>query len=291
MSFTNDIKSELAAIAPKTTCCRRAFSTGLVFGSVCDADDKIVLKFPAGECSQLCVKMLRERFGKTPCFTKSIVKRGEEYDIFALESQSAFSVAKDPLSIEKNIKCGSCVTAFLRGVFVSLGTVNDPHSAAYHAEFVFQDPFCAKVVYDFLCKLDLVPRITNRKNGKVGLYYKSSTNIEELLMKLGATNAAFELMNCKIERTIRNEENRATNCVARNISRSVEASRRQVEDIESLVASGRIEALPYDLRITAKLRLDNPEASLSELAALHIPPISKSGLNHRLQKLSDESKK
>lgn len=291
MSFTNDIKNELSAIAPKSTCCRRAFSAGLVFGSACNSDGKILLKFPGGECSQQCTKMLRERFGKMLYHTKSIIKRGEEYDILELESPAAFSVTDDPQSIEKNIKCDSCVTAFLRGVFISLGTVNDPHSSAYHAEFVFQNPLCAKVVYNFLCKLDLMPGITNRKSGTVGLYYKSSNNIEELLMKLGATNAAFELMNCKIERTIRNDENRATNCVARNISRSVEASRRQIEEIESLVVSGRIEALPYDLRVTARLRLDNPEASLTELAALHVPPISKSGLNHRLQKLSDESKK
>ena len=108
---------------------------------------------------------------------------------------------------------------------------------------------------------------------------------------LGATNAAFELMNCKIERTIRNEENRATNCVARNISRSVEASRRQIEEIETLVTSGRIDTLPYDLKVTARLRLENPESSLTELALMHVPPISKSGLNHRLQKLSNESKK
>ncbi len=98
-------------------------------------------------------------------------------------------------------------------------------------------------------------------------------------------------MNCKIERTIRNDENRATNCVTQNISRTVSASRRQVDDILKLMESGRLQMLPYDIRVTAKLRLDNPEASLGELAELHIPKLSKSGLNHRLKKIAAEANK
>lgn len=290
MSFSNVVKRELSAIVPKNTCCRRAFASGLVFGSVID-NKKMILKISSGECSQFCSKMLKERFGKTPTLLKNTVNRGEEYDIYEFESVSFLTFIDDRKNVSNSLKCDSCINSFLRGVFMSSGTVSDPHSASYHAEFTFQDSICAKIVYEFLSKLELSPKITNRKNGTIGLYYKSSTNIEELLMNLGATNSAFELMNCKIERTIRNEENRATNCVARNISRSVEASRRQTEEIEALVSSGRLESLPYDLRVTARLRLENPEASLTELALLHVPPISKSGLNHRLQKLSDESKK
>ena len=292
MSFTNDIKKELSAITLKNTCCRRAFASGLVFGNVIDDNNKVILRFPAGECSEFCSKILKDRFGKSLCLIKNATKRGEEYEIFELESTLASVFLKDKVEVvSKSLKCDYCLNAFLRGVFVSLGTVNDPHSASYHAEFIFQDVKSARFVHELLGKLDLTSGITNRKNGTIGLYYKSSTNIEELLVTLGATNAAFELMNCKIERTIRNEENRATNCVARNISRSVEASRRQIEEIEMLVTSGRIDTLPYDLRVTARLRLENPESSLTELALMHVPPISKSGLNHRLQKLSDESKK
>ena len=77
----------------------------------------------------------------------------------------------------------------------------------------------------------------------------------------------------------------------KNISKTVSASQRQIIDIETLIAAGRLETLPYDIRITAKLRLENPDCSLQELAAKHIPPISKSGLNHRLAKIAEEAKK
>lgn len=291
MSFTYDIKKELSSITLKNACCRRSFASGLVFENTID-HNKIMLRFPKGECSRFCSKILKERFGKTPSLIKNVTKQGEEYEILELESASVSVFLGDRIeAVSKSLKCDCCINAFLRGVFISLGTVNDPHSASYHAEFIFQNEKNAQFVHELLGKLDLTSGITKRKNGTIGLYYKSSTNIEELLVMLGATNAAFELMNCKIERTIRNEENRATNCVARNISRSVEASRRQIEEIETLVTSGRIDTLPYDLKVTARLRLENPESSLTELALMHVPPISKSGLNHRLQKLSNESKK
>ena len=101
----------------------------------------------------------------------------------------------------------------------------------------------------------------------------------------------FTVADSKIQKEIRGNENRATNCVATNISKSVNASGKQIDAILKLKERGRFEYLPDDLRITAELRLSNNEASLSELAELHIPPISKSGLNHRLSKLIDEAEK
>ena len=128
------------------------------------------------------------------------------------------------------------------------------------------------------------PGIVRRPN-KVGLYYKSNTKISDLLYFFGASKASFVMTNFSIERDIRNNENRATNCVTRNISRSVDATRKQIEAIELLIERQKIEALGSELEYTAKLRLENDSASLSELAELHDPPISKSGLNGRLKKI------
>jgi len=101
----------------------------------------------------------------------------------------------------------------------------------------------------------------------------------------GATRASFDLQNFSIEREIRNNENRATNCVTRNISRSVDATRRQIEAIEALMSNDKLHLLGADVEYTARLRLENDSASMAELALLHEPPISKSGLNVRLSKI------
>ena len=106
---------------------------------------------------------------------------------------------------------------------------------------------------------------------------------------MGANRALFALMNAQITRQIRNEENRATNCVARNIKRSVDASANFLNILSELHRTGLFDKLSPDLRKTALLREQHPDASLAELAALHQPPLTKSGLNHRLKKITEWS--
>ena len=142
----------------------------------------------------------------------------------------------------------------------------------------------------FLAEFGVPARRITRGN-KIGLYYKKGDDIEDLFGKIGVNNIVFTVADSKIQKEIRGNENRATNCVATNISKAVIASGKQIDAILKLKERGRFEYLPDDLRITAELRLVNSEASLTELASLHIPPISKSGLNHRLSKLLEEAEK
>jgi DNA-binding protein WhiA len=102
---------------------------------------------------------------------------------------------------------------------------------------------------------------------------------------------AMDNRNLRIAREIRNNENRATNCVAKNIEKSVSASAKQMDAIEKLTITGMLAQLPDSIRLTARLRAENPDASLEELRNLHNPPITKSGLNHRLQKILSEADK
>jgi DNA-binding protein WhiA len=111
--------------------------------------------------------------------------------------------------------------------------------------------------------------------------------VGDLISLMGSHNIIFEFYNARIARDIRNNENRATNCVARNIQKSVAAAARQMEAIGRLMESGKLDALPEPLRETALLRYRNPDATLDELREMHHPSISKSGLSHRLQKLID----
>jgi DNA-binding protein WhiA len=126
---------------------------------------------------------------------------------------------------------------------------------------------------------------------KIGLYYKKNAEIEELFSVMGAVHATLDLINLVIKKEIRNNENRATNCVAKNIARTVDAVAKQMEAIEKLRDHGVLDGLSDDLRTTGELRLKYDEASLSELASYHLPPISKSGLNHRLSRLMEMAEK
>ena len=137
----------------------------------------------------------------------------------------------------------------------------------------------------------LVPPSKTKRNGKIGLFYRNESAIEDFLTTCGASHMLFTLFNSQIEKDIRNLENRATNCVTKNILRSVEAAHQQAIAIEKLKEFGFFDELPKEVQITAELRLDNQETPLSELALMHTPPISKSGLNHRLARIVEEAKR
>jgi DNA-binding protein WhiA len=191
---------------------------------------------------------------------------------------------RTPLSVETlDFRCEECAAHFLRGVFMAAGTMNDPEKS-FHLELRFSNFERARMIGEILTELGMPPGVVNR-NDHAGLYYKKVNVIQDFLTCIGATQAVFATLNQQIERDIRNNENRATNCVARNISRSVSANARQLEAIRGLAERGLLPALPEDLQETAKLRLTYPDATLSELASRHSGSITKSGLNHRLEKI------
>lgn len=291
MSFATQTKEELIAIPVKNTCCRRAMLYGLLLGAVV-TDTEIVFKTDADAVAEFSVKLIHEVFGKDAI--RSVEKyAGRTWHKVSFDSKRARAYLQAPGSLPPReaagFRCGACGQHFLRGAFLSMGTLSDPHQS-YHAEFLLPDPAAAEVLDEFLAESGNPARRIARGN-RIGLYYKNSASIEELFGCMGAAPIVFELVNIKIERDIRNNENRATNCVAKNISKSVEASMRQIAAIEKLRERGALDSLPEDLRQTARLRYENDSVSLAELAALHVPPISKSGLNHRLEKLVEAAEK
>ena len=171
----------------------------------------------------------------------------------------------------------------MRGLFLSSGTVNDP-AKSYHLEFKLPDDGRVEPLRILLAESGYEPGYTNRA-GMAGLFCKSGGTIQELLAYIGVTSGVFDFFNAQIERSIRNDENRATNCVTENISRAIRTGARQLAAIEYLEEHNLIAALPEELQFTARLRLNNPDITLSELAELHFPPITKSGVSHRLEKV------
>ena len=295
MSFVNNIKQEIPELQLKKNCCKKAFLLGLLINchryDLKNIESEYLLEFVADKVSELLRSLYLVQSEKS-----IINKPGKQYYRVTFSSKSISNIfdtlAEDPdntIHDVVNFNCAACEQAFLRGVFLSTAKLTDPQKG-YQLEFSFasDNVSLASKLYRFFSVLGFVPKIVNRKNS-VGLYFKNNAIISDILYFAGAVGSSFEYSNIAIEKEIRNNENRATNCVAKNIYKSVSASQKQIEAIEKLVDSHRIDALAEELKQTALIRLNNPEATLMELALLHTPPISKSGLNHRLQKLCQEA--
>lgn len=292
MSFTYEVCEELLKLPPKKTCCRKAMLYGLLLHSR-QTDEGLAAHFYHREVAELTARLLGGVFRETVT-PEETVRAGRKNFLVRVGNSavSAFLQKLDEegdrdIAGEVGFRCAACAQAFLRGVFLGCGTVNDPHKG-YHLELPLPTKGRADALFDYLAEHVRKPSRSARGN-RYSLLYKSNGSIFEFLYYIGCAHTGFDVANVSIEREIRNNENRATNCVTRNISRSVAAAQRQIEAIERLSASGRLESLPEELRQTAKLRTENESASLTELALLHQPPITKSGLNRRLSRLLEEA--
>ena len=183
-----------------------------------------------------------------------------------------------------------CRASFLRGVFFAGGSVTDP-AKRYHLELTTSHYKVSRETCALLLDAGFSPKETTRGGNSI-LYFKQSDMIEDFLTAIGAPVCAMGVMEAKVEKDLRNGINRRVNCETANLTKVVDASIEQVAAIRKLQKQGRLKELPPKLRETAKLRLDNPEATLQELAAMQDPPVSKSAMNHRMRKLvalADES--
>lgn len=176
-----------------------------------------------------------------------------------------------------------CRTAFFRGAFLAGGSVTDPEKG-YHLELTTSHFNVSREMPALLRESGFEPKSAQRKANYI-TYFKQSEAIEDFLTGIGAAVAAMEIMNAKVEKHLRGSVNRRVNCESANLDKTVDAAMGQIEAIRTLEERGLLEELPEKLKQTAILRRENPELTLSELAALCQPPITKSALNHRLRKL------
>lgn len=183
------------------------------------------------------------------------------------------------------IKNTCCQRAFLRGAFLSAGSMSDPNKA-YHLEFVCTRQEMAKQLQKVIQGFDIEAKIVLRKKYYV-VYLKEGSAIVDLLNVCEAHQSLMELENLRILKEMRNSINRRVNCEAANISKTVEAASRQIESIEYIRDYYGFSKLPDALKQMAEVRLENPDAPLKDLGELMDPPIGKSGVNHRLRKLCE----
>jgi len=182
------------------------------------------------------------------------------------------------------VKKECCRCSFLRGVFLVGGSITDPQKKTYHLELVTRNEDFADFLVYLMNLMNLKAKIGNRKNQYL-VYLKDSEAIVRFLSLINAHQGVIRLEEVRVVKGIRGDVNRRVNCDTANLEKSVAAAWKQVELINSLIGSGSFNRLPSALRKTAELRLRYPEASLKELGELHLPPLSKSAVNHRLRAL------
>ncbi|MCC8151024.1 MAG: DNA-binding protein WhiA [Lachnospiraceae bacterium] len=178
-----------------------------------------------------------------------------------------------------------CRRAFIRGAFLTSGSMSDP-GKSYHFEVVCRTRQGAEELCAVMESFDIHPKIVLRKSKPV-VYLKDSEVIVDILNVMGASGALMRLENVRIIKDMKNSANRQSNCDSANINKIVRAAVRQVEDIRLIERKMGFSQLPPMLREMAQIRLEHPEESLQELGTYLNPPVGKSGVNHRLKKLSE----
>ncbi len=183
------------------------------------------------------------------------------------------------------VKNSCCQRAFLRGAFLSAGSMSDP-AKSYHLEFDCNEREKAELLQELMRAFSIESKIIFRKKYYV-VYLKEGSGIVDLLNVCEAPVSLMNMENLRIFKEMRNSVNRRVNCETANIAKTVDAAARQIEDIEFLRVHYGFQNLTEALRETAEVRLENPDAPLKELGEFFHPPIGKSGVNHRLRKLSE----
>ncbi len=289
MSFSQDVKSELALLTDLSDCCMKAQAYGmLLFGKYYSqsrigflTENKNVASAYSLFCKEVCgvkPRMLKTKAGN---YSLSVSLQSDIIKIMRYFGQSRQNVT---LRINRaNFEDDCCYAAFLRGVFLSCGTIADPMKN-YHLEFVI--PFF-KLTNDFITLLGdmgLSPKMVERGNSYV-VYFKDSENIEDFLTLIGAASSSLELMGVKMMKDVRNKINRKINFETANISRTVNASMAQIAAIEKIEKVKGLSWLSDQLKEIAIIRKENPDMSLDEIKNELGGEISRSGVNHRLNKL------
>ena len=197
-----------------------------------------------------------------------------------------FGVIEEDFSISDSliIQRECCKRAFIRGAFLASGSVSDPVKT-YHFEIVCLSEAKAKQLQMIMETFNINARVIKRRKYFV-VYVKDSSQVVDLLNIMGAYNALMDMENVRIVKDMRNNVNRKVNCETANINKTVSAAVKQIEDIRFIQMSSAFDELPESLQEMAELRARYPEATLAELGQLLDTPVGKSGVNHRLKKIS-----
>ena len=281
-SFCIEQKEALVSQLPKNSCCRRALLHGVLAVRGELRESTVVLALDNKNIAEAVRGLILEFFGKDAEYLPK--KQGARNVSIAFSSPAATRFLTEIVSTESMApmpKCHACAACFLQGIFLACGRVSSPQKQ-YCLELLPKSR--TNALNSYLLDLGLEMHRSVRFGEDV-LYLKNSGAIEDFFATAMMNATAFRMMNAKIESDIRNTANRVANCETNNIEKAVAASARQISAIEDLASRGLLSSLSEELEKTARLRLEHRDLSLSQLAALCVPPITKPGLSHRLSKI------
>lgn len=176
---------------------------------------------------------------------------------------------------------------YIREAFIKSGSMNDPNKN-YHLQIMFKEKAKAEEMQTLLNNFNIHARIIKKEKDHM-LYLKDGEEISEFLALVGANKSVIKFEEVRVIKETRNDINRLVNCETANLNKTINASVKQIEDINKIKKAGKFNELPETLKEIAEVRINNPEMSLIELGKLLDKPIGKSGVNHRLKKLSQIS--
>lgn len=293
LSFSAAAKAEICRNIPAKHCCALAECFGILLFCNSFTGENIRIITESREFAQMLPKLFKKAFymdfdveppeeakGKLNFQITDPDKISDIMEWYGFDPQDTLSVHINLAVIEDDC----CKAAFLRGAFLAGGSVTDP-SKGYHMELNTTHQSVAREGFSLMQEaMGFAPKTAARGGGQV-LYFKQSDLISDCLTYLGAHVAAMGIMEAKLEKELNNNVNRRCNCDDANISKVVEAAQEQLNAIRILRQRSMYDHLPAKIKQAADAREKNPEVSLSELAAMMVPPISKPAMNHRLKKL------
>lgn len=288
MSVSAEQKQEIIEQIYKSSCCRRALLSGMLFAKGRVDGKRVTLSVEKMEYAEFSAKLISEFYGKSAEIYRS--SKGGRNLLLSFDSPSAAKYISeiDQMTEYEMMKvfprkCQSCLSAFLRGVFFVCGRLSDPKKQ-YALEFSLGSR--THLFEGMLMDLDMKPLIAHKKTADV-LYFRKGDDIENFYGHAGLNNLVFDVIERRITTLARRESQRYLNCVTNNYDRMAAASKRQISIISELERLQLLSSLPEELEETARLKLRYPDLPLSALAAQMTPAISKPGLSHRLKKIEE----
>lgn len=307
MSFSGEVKEELSRQYPAARHCQIAEVAAMLClnGRVARneaGEFSIIFSTENESVAKKYFTLLRKTFKiDTEIFSGNSQgpKRGNTYSVSVSDHEKMMQILKAtkmlspelertgsfPLASDLILQQNCCRRAYLRGAFLTSGSISDPEKF-YHFELVCSDQKQAGQLKELIRGFSVDAKVVERKKYYV-VYVKEGAQIVELLGLMGAGISLMKLENVRILKEMRNSVNRKVNCETANINKTVHAALKQMEDIRYIRDMRGLSSLPEGLEEIARLRLEFPEATLKELGMMLKPPVGKSGVNHRLRKISE----
>jgi len=298
MSFTSIVKNEISKL--DTIEAENIAELSSIIRNIGIVDKCIRISSENSSVARRIFNLIKDIYHITP---KIVVRKGYNFNksyIYMLEVTSKMDLILDDLSIINNIPKDyiyddeDSVRSYLRGLFLSVGSINDPKKSRYHLEFLVDNKDYGNFISNMLNKYNLNSKVIKREN-KYMVYIKEAEKISDFLRLMNAFNAVFYYEDIRIYRDHKNMTNRLNNCEQANVDKIIETAINQINDIEKIKTIGGLELLDDKTKEAATYRLKYPEVSLLELSEIITLEtgnnITKSGLYHRFNKIKSLAQK